>query len=114
VRLFRVDESGVITESVDNISRAGGTLTLHLDHSPSFILTEIMAGDVTGTGELSATDAIQILRQLVELPNVIDNNAIALAAANITRSNDASVTAPNVNDAIAILRSLVGLPSALD
>jgi hypothetical protein len=66
-------------------------------------------------------DAIQILRNLVELPSIFDGSvplqsgtlADAVIAANITRRGNPAVSEPQVHDAIQILRSLVELPNGI-
>jgi predicted Zn-dependent protease with MMP-like domain len=84
-------------------------------------------GDVNGSGGIDVDDALQILRLLINLSNIIGwwecnsgceelsdccnlhvSNYRALEAALITGSFN-----PSQDDAIAILRWLVGLPSAL-
>jgi hypothetical protein len=77
-----------------------------LPDSPAFVL-----GDVTGSGSATVHDAIQILRFIIGLDNVIEGNPVALRASLITNPDAAE---PTVHDAIAILRSLVGLPSVLN
>jgi hypothetical protein len=113
VRLFRMDADGAITASAGlmRFSNTNRITVQYSDRSAQFILTEITLGDVTGTGKPEVTDALQILRSLVGLSNIIETNAIARAAALITNPDD---SAPSVNDALQILRNLVGLSSRLD
>ena len=88
-----------------------GSLIVNVDRSQTYILAAPTLGDVTGTGTVEIEDALQILRSVVGLSNVIDDNDIALMAANITNRGK-KVDAPEVADALQILRSIVGLPTA--
>jgi hypothetical protein len=55
-------------------------------------------GDVNGDGVINTADALEILRYIADLDNVITNNPLALVAASITAD------APTTACAIAILR----------
>ncbi|MCL1880560.1 MAG: leucine-rich repeat domain-containing protein [Oscillospiraceae bacterium] len=68
-------------------------------------------GYVNNGSDITIADALQILRYLVNLPNVIDDCDDARAAANIINPGLGS---PTIADARAILAFLVGIPSALD
>jgi hypothetical protein len=60
-------------------------------------------------GELTLTDALEILRFVVGLPSVLNECDDALAAALIV-----SEDVPGIVDALQIMRHLVGLESVLD
>jgi Leucine-rich repeat (LRR) protein len=62
-----------------------------------------------GRARYRVSDALEILRYLVRLPNVISECGIAFRAAMLV-----SGERPGVRDALQILRSLVRLPSALN
>jgi len=112
LHVFRADDDGAIIHESDTlIQKADGSLTFNVDLSQTYILAAPTLGDVTGTGTVEIEDALQILRSVVGLSNVIDDNDIALMAANITNRGK-KVDAPEVADALQILRSIVGLPTA--
>jgi hypothetical protein len=69
-------------------------------------------GDINGDGTVGIGDALQILRFLVGLPNLITENGEGSNAWNAARITGGE--RPNIGDALAILRSLVGLPSEID
>jgi hypothetical protein len=68
-------------------------------------------GRVLNNGEPSAQDALQILRYITGLSNIIGSCDDARAAANIETPG---FGAPIVQDALHILRFAVGLPNALN
>jgi hypothetical protein len=117
VRIFRIDAAGNIVNGGRIISQnADGSVTVGItENSQHILIREVRRGNVFGNGNRpSVNDALQILRSLVRLSNVIDNNAIALNAANITRQGQSGVNRATVNDALQILRNLVRLSSSLD
>jgi uncharacterized repeat protein (TIGR02543 family) len=73
------------------------------------ILPPRIPGDVTGTGSVDIHDALEILKYLAELPNEIDSNDDARAAATITGHGN-----PTICDALEILKYLAGLPNLLE
>jgi acyl carrier protein len=68
-------------------------------------------GDVTGTGAVSISDALEILKLLAGLQNDITGNAKAERASNIV---SAVGEKPNISDVLEILKKLAGLPNAID
>jgi hypothetical protein len=68
-------------------------------------------GDVNGDGNIDVSDALQILRFLVGLPNIIAAEGEGSNAWNAALI--VSETQPQVNDALQILRKLVGLPNQI-
>jgi hypothetical protein len=61
-------------------------------------------GDVGGTGVVTTSDALEILRFSVGLPSVLDDNERAQRAADV--NGDGVIDAA---DALAVLRIVVGL-----
>ena len=111
-RLYYVNDAGKITQDYGVVTvNADGSITVTIDRASSYVLTQIKAGDVLGTGTPSMGDALQILRSVVGLSNSIDGNAIALAASNITEHDGDK---PKMADALAILRFIVNLNGPLD
>jgi uncharacterized repeat protein (TIGR02543 family) len=76
-----------------------------------FIGGEYGLGKVTGGNSVTIGDALEILMMLAGLPNAIDNNPNALAAARITNPG---VGKPTINDALEILMKLAGLNNLID
>ncbi|MCL1866232.1 MAG: hypothetical protein FWF82_02365, partial [Oscillospiraceae bacterium] len=68
-----------------------------------------LLGDVTGTGTVGIDDALEILRFLAKLPNVIDGNESAKDAACIV-----SEDVPGISDALEVLKKLAKLPNVID
>jgi hypothetical protein len=73
-------------------------------------------GDVTGTGTITITDALEILKYLAKLPSAIasDNGVINHNALNAARIRTPGVGLPTINDALEILKHLAKLESELD
>jgi hypothetical protein len=67
-----------------------------------------MKGDVTGTGKVSITDAVEILRHLAGMSSILDNDPLAREAAKIV-----STDKPQINDVVEILRYLAGMDNAI-
>jgi hypothetical protein len=72
-------------------------------------IVEVRFGFVTESEEISINDAIEILKWLVGLDNLIDGSEVAFNNARITGDDE-----PTINDAVEILKWLVGLDSELD
>jgi hypothetical protein len=66
-------------------------------------------GDVDLDGKVTIEDAIEILKQIVGLANVIDGNPAALERALVTGEE-----IPAINDALEILKFLVDLDSLIE
>ena len=66
-------------------------------------------GDITNTGKVEIHDALEILKYLAGLSNLITGNEEALHAAGVTLHK-----IPIINDALEILKHLTGMKSALD
>jgi len=65
-------------------------------------------GDVRGDGNIDVSNAVEILKYIAGLPNVISGNVLALAAADT--NGDGEI---DVQDAIEILRYIAGLSNAI-
>jgi hypothetical protein len=77
-----------------------------------FSVNSLILGRVTDNENgIVIQDALQILRLLVGLENVIETCDNARAAANITNPG---LGDPSIQDALQILRFLVGLPNLID
>jgi hypothetical protein len=76
-----------------------------------------MKGDVTGTGRVSITDAVEILRHLAGMTSILDNDPLAWeAGANNEAFNAARITGgefPVISDAVEILRYLAGMTTMI-
>jgi hypothetical protein len=71
-------------------------------------------GDVNGDGRINVSDALAILRFLVNLSSVVSpDNPDSWRAAQIT-SDSQRANRPGVRDALQILRYTVWLPTPLD
>jgi hypothetical protein len=68
-----------------------------------------LMGRILGNYEVKVGDAVEILKFVVELDSVIDNNPTAWSAALVTGGDK-----PTIADAVEILKYVVGLPSKLD
>jgi hypothetical protein len=67
-------------------------------------------GDVTGTGSVTINDAVEILRFLAGMSNIIENDSAALNAARITNPGSGE---PTINDVVEILRYLAGMSNKI-
>jgi hypothetical protein len=95
-----------------------GTVTFYQqltyeDAMPKFCKRECCGGvyglgNITGGDIPSIADALQVLRYLVKLPNLIDTDENARIAAGF---HDSQIT---ISPALDIMRFVVGLPSELD
>jgi len=65
-------------------------------------------GDIRGDGNIDVSNAVEILKYIAGLPNIISGNAQALAAADA--NGDGEI---DVQDAIEILRYIAGLSNAI-
>jgi hypothetical protein len=72
------------------------------------VQTERMRGDVNGDGVVNISDAIEILRFLAGMSNIIDSNEQAFNAARILGRSY-----PEIGDVIEILRYLAGMNNAI-
>ena len=70
-----------------------------------------MEWKVSGGDEISIGDALEILKYLAGLDNVIDDDDNALAAAIIVDAGES--TAPTIGDALEILKYLAGLENMI-
>ena len=66
----------------------------------------VQNGDVNSNGKTDVEDALEILKYIAGLPNVITNNASRLVVADV--NGDGKI---DVQDALEILRHVAGLPS---
>ena len=115
VKVFRVTSTGAIVEEGRILARNdNGSVVVGITCSSNYILTTVRPGLLTGgDGPPGINDALAILRSIIGLPNVMNNNKIAFDAANITRPGTV-IAAPIIDDGLAVLRFIIGLDSPLD
>jgi hypothetical protein len=66
-------------------------------------------GDITGTGEVTIEDALEILKYLAGIDNVIEKGGDYLKAALITGGDE-----PTIDDVLEILKYLAGMENRID
>ncbi|MCL1881541.1 MAG: hypothetical protein FWF76_05125 [Oscillospiraceae bacterium] len=111
VQLFHIKPDGTVVQGLGSVTfNTDGSVTVTTDSALPHILVAVNAGHVTGGESISIADALAILRYIVGLDSVLDNNAIAYAAATVVDPTGKV----SIADALAILRFIVGLPSELD
>jgi uncharacterized repeat protein (TIGR02543 family) len=69
-------------------------------------------GNVWGNGIVSINDALEILKFLAGLDNILVENPLSMTAALITPES-VTVKEPTINDVLEILKLLAGLPSLI-
>jgi hypothetical protein len=67
-----------------------------------------LRGDISGSGSVTTADALEILRYIAGLENVIEGDERAEAAADV--NGDGKI---DTADAVAVLRVVAGLPDAI-
>jgi len=73
---------------------------------------ELLYGDVDGNGVVNINDALEILKFLAGISNLVDDDEIARQRSQILpASKDAKK--PQIGDALEILKFLAGLPSEI-
>ena len=70
-------------------------------------------GDITGTGDVTTSDALEILKNIVAIDNVVDDCESARTAALITKGSMESANTSTA-DGLEILKYIVDLPNAIN
>jgi hypothetical protein len=119
ISLFHVDYDGKVTDMGRVRLNNDGSVNFTISHASFYILSEespvgsdetrFRLGDVNGDDVIDIRDAIQILRYLAGMTNIIDNSTLAAAAATIASQDE-----PAIGDVVQILRYLAGMSNQID
>jgi hypothetical protein len=71
-------------------------------------------GDINNNGEIDIMDAVEILKWLAGIPNIIMRCNYTYRAALVTKNSTSHHLPPDIWDALEILKYLAGTPNKLD
>jgi hypothetical protein len=118
VRLFHVDDNGVVTEEGRVVRNADGSVTIGITHASYWVLSDeipefvreilIRLGFVLDGETFGISDAVEILKWVVKLDSEIEEGTIAWDNARVTGGQE-----PSIADAVEILKWVVKLEGVL-
>ena len=110
LRVLHADEKGNLSPKGRIQLNSNGTATLRINYGGRYAAFGVRAGAITGDGDVSTPDALEILKYIVNLPGAIEDSPVALVTALITPKSQSDLK-PTTADVMEILKYVVNMDS---